>query len=179
MKQWGYAIDSQGKPPDFVLEVAPPSADEISCENFLHDLRRTMPRLTAEYDYTDKRADYERFGIGEYWRLDPSGGEHYDGALSGDRLVDGVYEPIEIEWLDEERCRGYSEALGLYVCWESKLRFFDPVSESYLLTHEDEIVRAEAEQRAKEAERREREAAEAAEAELRRLRARLEESGEA
>ena len=53
-EQRGYAIDRQGKAPDFVLEVASHS--------------------TGEADYTDKRTDYERFGIGEYWRFDPSGG---------------------------------------------------------------------------------------------------------
>ena len=64
----GYSIDGQGKPPDFVLEVA--------------------SRTTGETDYTDKRLDYERFGIAEYWRFDPSGGEYHDAALAGDRLAD-------------------------------------------------------------------------------------------
>ena len=109
--QNGYVIDSQGKAPDFVLEVASPT--------------------TGRADYTEKRADYERFGVGEYWRLDPSGGEYHDAALAGDRLVDGSYEPIEIETLDEGRLRGYSEALGLCVCWEDgMLRFFDPRTDS-------------------------------------------------
>ncbi len=118
-EQNGYVIDRQGKAPDFVLEVA--------------------SRSTGEVDYTDKREVYERFGVGEYWRFDPSGGEYHDAALAGDRLVDGVYEPIEIEVLGEGRLRGYSEALGLYVCWEvGMLRFFDPGTESYLDTHEEE-----------------------------------------
>ena len=38
--QNGYVIESQGKAPDFVLEVASPT--------------------TGRADYTDKRADYER-----------------------------------------------------------------------------------------------------------------------
>ena len=80
--------------------------------------------------------DYGRFGVGEYWRFGPSGGEYHDAALAGDRLVDGRYGPIEIEDLGEGRLRGYSEALGLYVCREEgMLRFFDPVSESYLRSH--------------------------------------------
>ena len=53
-EQRGYVIDRQGKAPDFLLEVASPT--------------------TGRADYTDKRTDYERFGIGEYWRFDPSGG---------------------------------------------------------------------------------------------------------
>ncbi len=141
----GYSIDRQGKPPDFALEVA--------------------SRTTGETDYTDKRMDYERYEIEEYWRFDPSGGEYHDAALAGDRLVDGGYEPIEIEWPDERRCRGYSDVLGLYICWEDgELRWFDPVAESYLRTFTEEIERAE---RAEAARRQ-------AEAELSRLRERLE-----
>ena len=140
-EQRGYAIDRQGKAPDFVLEVASPT--------------------TGKVDYTDKRRDYERFGIGEYWRFDPSGGEYHDAALAGDLLVDGVYEPIEIEDLGEGRLRGYSDALGLYVCWEDgMLRFFNPVTESYLRSHQEErAARLAAESRLAEFE-----------AELRRLR---------
>ena len=124
-EQRGYAIDRQGKAPDFVLEVASPT--------------------TGRMDYTGKRRDYERFGVGEYWRFDSSGGEYHDAALAGDRLVDGVYQPIDIEDLGDGRLRGYSEALGLYVCWEEgMLRLFDPVTESYLRSHEEDADRAEA-----------------------------------
>ena len=122
-EQRGYAIDRQGKAPDFVLEVASPT--------------------TGRADYTDKRRDYERFGVVEYWRFDPSGGEYHDAALAGDRLVDGVYEPIEIEVLAEGRLRGYSEVLGLYVSWNGgMLQFFDPLTESYLRTHQEAEARA-------------------------------------
>jgi hypothetical protein len=125
-EQRGYAIDRQGKAPDFVLEVASPT--------------------TGKADYTDKRRDYERFGVTEYWRFDPSGGEYRDAALAGDLLVDGVYQPIVIEILDNRRLRGYSEALGLYVCWEDgMLRFFDPGTESYLRSHDEDMARAEEE----------------------------------
>ena len=125
-EQRGYAIDRQGKAPDFVLEVASPT--------------------TGRADYTDKREDYERFAVGEYWRFDPSGGEYHDAPLAGDRLVDGSYEPIEIEVLGEGCLRGYSEALGLYVCWEDgMLRFFDPVAESYLRSHEEDADRVDEE----------------------------------
>ena len=125
-EQRGYAIDRQGKAPDFVLEVASPT--------------------TGRVDYTDKRADYERFGISEYWRFDPSGGEYHDAALAGDLLVDGMYRPIAIEMLEDGRLRGYSDALGLYVCWEGgRLRFFDPRTEGYLRSHDEAEARAEEE----------------------------------
>ena len=101
---------------------------------------------TGRADYTDKRTDYGRFGVMEYWRFDPSGGEYHDAALAGDRLVDGAYQPIAIETLDDDRLRGYSEALGLYVCWEEgMLRFFDPGTESYLRSHDEDMARAEEE----------------------------------
>ena len=125
-EQNGYVIDSEGKAPDFVLEVASPN--------------------TGRVDYTDKRADYERFSVGEYWRFNPSDGEYHDVALAGDRLVDGVYEAIEIVEVREGRRRGYSEVLGLYVCWEDgMLRFFDPLTESYLRSHEEDVGRADEE----------------------------------
>ena len=73
-----------------------------------------------------------------------SGGAFHDVALAGDRPMDGSYEPMEIEVLPEGRLRGYSEALGLCVCWEDgMLRFFGPVTESYLRSHEEEVGRAE------------------------------------
>ena len=163
IEQWGYAIEQQGKPPDFVLEIA--------------------SATTGGADYTAKRRDYQAYGIPEYWRFDPSGGEYHDVALAGDRLVDGVYQPIEIEWLDENRCRGYSEFLGLYVCWEyGELRWYDPRTESYLRTHADEVDarrEAEAERDQAQAERdREAAARREAEAELERLRNQLEDMGE-
>ena len=147
-EQNGYVIDRQGKAPDFVLEVASQS--------------------TGTADYTDKRADYERFGVGEYWRFDPSDGEYHDVALAGDRLVDGVYEAIEIEELGEGRRRGYSDALGLFVCWEhGMLRFFDPAAESYLRTHNEAESRADEESTRADEERVARMAAESRAAEER------------
>ena len=120
----GYSIESQGRPPEFVLEVASPT--------------------TGVVDYTAKRRDYERFGVGEYWRFDPSGGDYHDAALAGDLLVDGRYEPIDVECVDADRCRGYSAALGLYLCWEDGLlRFYDGAAGEYIGTHEDAVARAD------------------------------------
>ena len=120
----GYAIDREGKPPDFVLEVASPH--------------------TARNDYTQKRIDYADFGVPEYWRFDPTGGDWYDAALAGDMLVDGRYQPIEVEWSEGPRWRGYSRVLGLYLCWEEEqLRFYDPERNRYLPTFPQESARAD------------------------------------
>ncbi len=126
IRQKGYSILAQGKPPDFVLEVASES--------------------TGIVDYTDKRDDYASYGIPEYWRFDPSGGFFHEVALAGDRLVEGKYEPIEIQVVGDRTYRGYSEVLGLWVYWdERQLRWFDPKSERFLRTHDEEYQRAELE----------------------------------
>ena len=152
IRQDGYAIDVQGKPPDFVLEVA--------------------SKTTGIIDETEKRIDYAAYGIREYWRYDQTGGAYHAEALAGDRLVDGEYKPIDIDWLDANRCRGYSEALDLYVCWEyGNLRWYDHHAGEYLLTFFDERnMRLQETARAQQAEDR----ANQAEAENRRLRAELE-----
>ena len=148
----GYCLESQPHPPEFVLEVA--------------------SRTTGIVDYTEKRADYARYGVAEYWRFDPTGGDYHDDALAGDRLVGGRYARIAIAWADAEHGRGYSEALGLYVCWErEELRFYDPVEGRYLRTMNESEARgdAEAEGRRREAEARRMEAVRAdMEAEARR-----------
>ncbi len=140
----GYSLENQPHPPQFALEVASKS--------------------TGVVDYTEKRVDYARYGVGEYWRFDPTSGEYHDEALAGDRLVEGRYEPIAILWDDAEHGRGYSAALGLYVCWErEELRFYDPVAERYVRTLADEA----AERRAEAAGRRLAEARAEAEADAR------------
>ena len=115
-KRRGYELELMGRPPDFVLGVASPT--------------------TGVNDYADKRLDYARYGILEYWR-----------SYAADHMVEGVYEPVEVERLGESVWRGYSETPGLHVCWEhGRLRLFDPVTESYPRSHQEE-VRAESEAR--------------------------------
>ena len=115
----GYSIEEHGKPPDFVLEVASP--------------------YTARNDYTRKREDYAAFGIPQYWRFDPTGGQRYDVPLAGDRLVNGQYRPIDITQGDDGNLWGHSTVLGLTLCWEEgRLRWWDPATGLYLLTHDEE-----------------------------------------
>lgn len=114
----GYEINDVGKPPDFVLEAA--------------------SRRTGRTDYTTKRDDYAAFGIGEYWRFDYTGGRYHDAPLAGDRLVDGRYEPIPLADDRPDKMNGmlsgFSEALGLYLCWDAgNLRFYSPDADAFLL----------------------------------------------
>ena len=52
----GYVVSEQGKPPDFVLEVASES--------------------TGDADLNEKRDFYESIGVLEYWRFDETGEFH-------------------------------------------------------------------------------------------------------
>ena len=137
----GYSIEHWGKPPDFVLEIA--------------------SETTAENDVSQKRDDYAAFGIPEYWRFDPSGGEYYGTGLAGDRLVGGAYQPISITESGDLHSWGHSEVLGLDLCWEEgQLRWYDPATGRYLPTFDEEAeARLAAEARVRELE-----------AEIRRLR---------
>ena len=125
----GYIISEQGKPPDFVLEVASAS--------------------TADTDIGAKRDDYARMLIPEYWRFDKTG-QYHGTRLAGERLVNGVYQPIDIEELSEDVLQGYSEALGLYLRWErGELGWYDPATGQHIATFDTERARADAERAAR------------------------------
>ena len=113
-----YIISEQGKPPDFVLEVA--------------------SRGTWRRDRYAKREDYLAMGIPEYWRFDETG-RYYGERLAGDRLVNGAYQPFPIEALAEGGLQGYSPALNLYLRWENEeLRWYDPSTGEHIATFESE-----------------------------------------
>lgn len=142
-----YVVSEQGKPPDFVLEVASPS--------------------TGRADVTVKREAYAALGIPEYWRFDETG-EFHGTRLAADRLADGAYEPIVIEELAEGVLQGQSVVLDLYLRWErGQLAWHDPATGRHIATLETERESRLREQlRAESAEARVREL----EAELHRLR---------
>ena len=96
-----YLMWQIGKPPDFVMEVASPS--------------------TASNDLGHKRDLYARLGIAEYWRLDPTGGDLYGEPLGGERLVDGEYQPCELNTDADGNFWAYSEVLGLRFYWDFEL----------------------------------------------------------
>ncbi len=121
----GYIISEQGKPPDFVLEIA--------------------SRHTGRIDVGEKRVAYAAAGILEYWRFDETG-QYHRARLAGDRLVDGRYVPIDIRELPDGSLEGYSTVLNLYLRWENgQLSWYDPATGQHILTYEDQRRMAEAE----------------------------------
>ena len=156
-EQNGYVISDQGKPPDFILEVASPS--------------------TAEVDTVQKRAEYAALGVREYWRFDHTG-ESHGTRLAGDRLLDDHYEPITIVELTAGTLQGESAVLGLWLRWENgELGWYDPESGEHIPTFDSEREGRLAEREGRLAEREgrlaEREARIAAEARVRALEDRL------
>ena len=120
-----YVISEQGKPPDFVLEI--------------------VSRSSRQADRVDKREDYAALGIPEYWRFEEAARQR-ENRLAGDRLVDGVYEPIPIEELPGGVLQGYSAELNLYLRWEQgQLRLHDPATGQHIATFESERTRADSE----------------------------------
>jgi Uma2 family endonuclease len=133
----GYIIAEAGKPPDLVMEVA--------------------SSHTANRDYIQKRVIYAEMGVTEYWRYDHTGGRHYEAALAGDRLTDGgAYRPVELFAEPDGVIWGYSEVLGLSLCWvERNLRFWNRETQQYLMdpSELEEALRESQAERAADQER--------------------------
>ncbi len=131
----GYVVSEQGKPPDFVLEVA--------------------SRRSAAEDPGPKKDYYERIGVGELWLYD-SAGEFYGFILRGYRLVDGRYEPIAVDEIAPGALQGYSPALNLNLrAADEYLGWHDPATGEHVPTLWSEGARADtAEARAATAEAR-------------------------
>ena len=123
-----YVVADEGKPPDFVLEVASTS--------------------TWRRDYGEKRKTYEALGVREYFVYDarPEAAER----LAGFRLRGGVYEEIAGSPIRAGGPPGlHSDVLGLWAHLNERrgLRWYDPV------TGEDLRTLTEAERGRKAAER--------------------------
>ena len=129
----GYVISEQGKPPDFVLEIA--------------------SRSTGRHDVEVKRPRYAALGIPEYWRFDQTG-EFHRTRLAGDRLVDGRYEPVPVEEIAEGVLQGYSAALDLLIRWDhGELGWHDPETGRHIARYSDLQELAETERFRAESER--------------------------
>ena len=121
----GYIIAEQGKPPDFVLEIASPT--------------------TGQIDVEVKPTNYAAQGVGEYWTFDETG-QHHGVRLSGYRLGDGVYVAIDVAELPDGGLQGYSPTLDVYLRWElGQLVFYDPATDRPIATFNSERERAERE----------------------------------
>ncbi len=119
----GYIISEQGKPPDFVMEVASAS--------------------TADVDTGAKRDDYAALGIPEYWRFDETG-EHHHTRLAGDILEGDSYRSVPIDEVAPGVLQGYSPVLNLIIRWDhGRLVWVDPSMERPILTYEDQESRAD------------------------------------
>ncbi len=119
-----YRVWETGKVPDFVLEIGSPS--------------------TASNDMGPKRDLYASLGVREYWRFDPTGGDHYGEPLVGEYLVGGEYRRFEMSAGPGVASRGHSPLLGLDLCWtEGRLRFYDPAAARWLENHAESAARAE------------------------------------
>ncbi len=114
----GYVISEQGKPPDFVLEVA--------------------SRSTGRRDTVEKRVSYAELGIPEYWRFDETG-QYHRTRLAGDRLVDGRYEPIPVNELPDGNLQGHSAILNVNLRWTNgQLGWYDPATGEHIATMDTE-----------------------------------------
>ena len=119
----GYSISEQGKPPDFVLEIA--------------------SRSTGRQDTVEKRAAYAALGIPEYWRFDETG-EFHGTRLAGDKLVYGRYEPVPVETVEEGVLQGYSSVLNLAIRWDhGQLGWHEPETGQHIPTFTQQQARAE------------------------------------
>ena len=150
----GYIISNQGKPPDFVLEVA--------------------SRSTGAVDLAEKREYYADMGVGEYWRFDETG-EYHGEYLAGDVLFDGSYQPVTIETVADGVRQGYSPALDLVLRWnDGRLGWHEAETGRHIATFQEEQRARREEQQARLEEQQARLAAEARvrelEAEVERLR---------
>ena len=119
----GYIIAEQGKPPDFVLEIASAS--------------------TGIFDVTTRRAAYAALGVLEYWRFDATG-EHHGTRLAGDRLSDGRYLPIPIDVLADDILQGHSQSLNLLLRWQRmRLGWYNPATGYHIETFSSVRTRAD------------------------------------
>ena len=102
-----YLISEQGKPPDFVLEIASRSTGQNRCGT-------TNANTMRSWEYRSTGASTRR-------------GNSTAPELAGDQLVDNVYVPVPIEELPGGVLQGYSAVLNLHLRWEQgQLAWYDP-----------------------------------------------------
>ena len=109
-----YFMWLEGQAPMFIMEVTSNS--------------------TWRQDTGRKRDLYESWGVAEYWMYDPTRETRLDPLLQGFRLVDGAYQPIEIQVdPDTGLCQGFSAVLNLELRGRKDwFRFFNPSTGEYI-----------------------------------------------
>ena len=118
-KRSSYKVWLEGKPPDFVLEIASPS--------------------TWRDDRGWKARFYAEMGVAEYWLFDAKG-DLFQPPLEGHRLESGVYRPLPARASSAGRVLK-SAVLGLELRADGELlRFRDPATGEDLRTHREEAT---------------------------------------
>ena len=122
----GYDPIQNGKPPDFVMEVA--------------------SRRTYRNDSGHKRNVYEMVGVPEYWRFDPTGGRFYGQAIIGERLANGRYERLPMVEYDDGSEGATSAVLDLNFRWrERRFWIHNPLTGAGYEHPQETIARLQAE----------------------------------
>ena len=112
-----YKLWKEGRPPDFVLEIASPT--------------------TVKEDVERKPGLYARIGVREYWQFDPHG-DLLSPRLQGRQLVGSNYRDLTPVRQLGEKVWYASVALGLMLVLDGeRLRFWDPARQGFLLTHSE------------------------------------------
>ena len=118
-----YVVWEEGKPPDFVLEVASPSSRERDAE--------------------EKLDIYAKMGVPEFFLYDPEG--ERGPELSGFELRQGAYQALPDEILPDGSTGVCSKVLGLCLCigppgpepLDSSLYWYDPAAGEFLATRHE------------------------------------------
>ncbi|MBE9101195.1 Uma2 family endonuclease [filamentous cyanobacterium LEGE 07170] len=116
-----YKVWEEGdRTPNFVLEIT--------------------SKTTRSKDQGAKKGIYAFLGVEEYYQYDPTG-DYLTPHLQGLRLVDGSYVPVPTTTLADGTIAMSSDILGLELHLKEKaMRFYDPATQRYLLTHEEEAA---------------------------------------
>ncbi len=118
-----YFVWVEGKPPDWVLEVASPS--------------------TQKKDRDRKRCRYAAIGVPEYWMFDPKGDAYPRGTprLQGLKLAEGKYMPLPPRLVEGGRTIR-SGVLGLDVRVEGELLRFRDAATGRDVPHRSDVAAA-------------------------------------
>lgn len=115
---------------------------------------------TKKQDEEEKPRLYASLGVQEYFQYDPTG-DYLTPQLKGRVLVNGKYEPLQLENLADGTQKIYSQVLGLELRLQlpahpltlvsdfipRELRLYDPQANELLLSYQElNQARAEAEQ---------------------------------